>query len=371
MINRLRGVNLVGYSKAEMGIGESCRLAAKSLKYGNIPFGVIDFRTGNSARMYDNSLSYYRMHTPRYNTNIFHINADQMPLVYNQLGEQFFRSADYNIGYWAWELPEFPDEWLNSFNLVNEVWTPSAFVTESISKKSPVPVITVPPCIEFLPSNRFNRASFGLKENMFLFLMMYDSHSIQERKNPYAALNAFREASKNSNIPMGLVIKVNNSKSDPKQVEKLREETKGEHVFILEGTMMRNEVYSLINLCDCFISLHRSEGFGLVMAEAMFLGKPVIGTNWSGNTDFMNSENSLLVNYNLIRINEDFGPYKAHQIWADPDIVHAGNHMKTLVENKGLYDQIGAKGTETILKNYSPTFVGQKVFSRLKELNLL
>ncbi len=128
---------------------------------------------------------------------------------------------------------------------------------------------------------------------------------------------------------------------------------------------------ALLNLTDSFISLHRSEGFGLGLAEAMYLEKPVIGTNWSGNTDFMRPDNSCLVDYELVKVGADYGPYKAYQVWADPDIDHAVYYMKKLIKEGKWRNDLAARGALTIHKEFSPGNIGRIMKDRLKRLMLV
>jgi len=142
-------------------------------------------------------------------------------------------------------------------------------------------------------------------------------------------------------------------------------------VHLIAETLDRKDVYALESVCDSFVSLHRSEGFGLGLAEAMYLGKPVIGTNWSANTDFMTQENSCPVHYTLAQIEKDQGPYRAGQIWADPDIEHAAWYMKLLVKDDEYRDRLGAAGQQTIRSEYSPAAIGQRYRQRLDILSRL
>ncbi|GJM83642.1 hypothetical protein HMSSN139_61380 [Paenibacillus sp. HMSSN-139] len=143
---------------------------------------------------------------------------------------------------------------------------------------------------------------------------MYDVKSYQERKNPEAAINAFKAAFQPDDTNVGLVIKVNCYKSTLNDLEALDVLIANyKNIYLIKETISRNDVNALLGITDCFVSLHRSEGFGLGLAEAMYLGKPVIGTNWSSNTDFMNNKNSCLVDYELIQVGRDQGPYKAYQ----------------------------------------------------------
>lgn len=366
-----KGINLLGYARAEMGIGESCRLAARSLNAVNYPFGIINFEGTNSSRMTDQSWAHKEIIAPIHNVNIFHINAEQMMEVYAHYGGRIFKDR-YNIGYWHWELPDFPDEWLEGFNFVNEVWVPSDFVANSIALKSPVPVVKIPHGIEVKLTKKSTRVDFSLPEQTFLFLTMYDVKSYQARKNPKASIDAFKLAFRPDNVSVGLVVKINNANSNMQELQSVYDMIGDyKNIYIIEETLSRDDTNELINITDSYISLHRSEGFGLGLAEAMYLGKPSIGTNWSSNTDFMTNTNSCLVNYNLVSVGTDNGPYKAYQYWAEPDIEHASHYMKLLVEDKDYYKRISSLGEECIKENFSPTVIGELIKKRLKYLQVL
>jgi glycosyltransferase involved in cell wall biosynthesis len=359
------GVNLIGYARMETGIGESCRIAARSLSSVGIPIGIINYEGTNRARMADYSWEHMEIKNPIYPINIFHINAEQMIEVHANYGNQMFDNK-YNIGYWHWELPEFPDEWQGSFKFVNEVWVPSTFVANSISMNSPVPVVKIPHGVEVNITNHRDRAYFNLPKGVFLFLSMYDIKSYQERKNPLASIKAFKQAFGPIDKSVGLVIKVNNAKSDVEEVKSLRRFISDySNIYLITEVLSRNDTNSLIQTTNSFISLHRSEGFGLGLAEAMYLGKPTIGTNWSANTDFMDNQNSCLVDYELIQVGKDYGPYKANQYWADPDIEHASTFMKRLVSDAEYYHQTSSAGELSIKRDYSPTVVGELIKKRL------
>ncbi|MDF2667935.1 MAG: glycosyl transferase group 1, partial [Paenibacillus sp.] len=307
-----KGINIVGFIRAEMGIGESSRLAAKSLTASDIPFDILNFPVTN-IRMEDLTWAEKEVEHPDFRVNIFHMNADTMRSVHHHFGQGLFERR-YNIGYWHWELPDFPDEFCDGFEFVQEVWAPSSFVVDSIAKKSPVPVIRIPHGIEVSYPAEMNRDSFGLPSDRFLFFSMYDTHSYQRRKNPQGAIEAFKLAFDVNDPSVGLVVKLNHSNANPGDLERLHELIRGhDNIYILDRTMSRDEVNALLNCTDSFVSLHRSEGFGLGLAEAMYLGKPVIGTFWSGNTDFMNASNSCPVGHGIVQVGGDWGPYKAYQ----------------------------------------------------------
>ncbi|WP_256223193.1 glycosyltransferase family 4 protein [Paenibacillus sp. 1_12] len=365
------GINLIGFIHAEIGLGESARLAARAIQTTDIPFGIIDFPLNVANRMDDMTWAHKEIQHPAFNTNILHMNGDSLLHAQMHFGEGLFQGR-HNIGFWHWELPDFPDENLPGFDLVNEVWVPTSFVHESVSKKSPVPVIRIPHGIHVEVSPEINRNTFGLPDNQFLFYMMYDVQSHTARKNPQAVIEAFKLAFEMNNPNVGLVLKINNMSFQPSDLEGLRELVSGHsNIYIIDRILSRVEVNSLLQCTDCFVSLHRSEGFGLGLAEAMYLGKPVVATNWSGNTDFMNPTNSCPVNYQLVQVGQDWGPYKAYQTWAEPDVHHAAQLMHNLVNNAEWRQSIAANGQQTIRNEYSPQVVGKMIKERLRNLGLI
>ncbi|WP_313802449.1 glycosyltransferase family 4 protein [Cytobacillus sp.] len=367
-----QGVNLIGYARAEFGLGEACRLAAKSLESAGIPFCIINFSYSPS-RQNDLSWTHKEVKVPIYNTNIFFINADQMLYHYNHktLKRSWFHNR-YNIGYWHWELPNFPVYWNGSFNLVNEIWVPSHFTFHSISKNTSKPVVIMPHgvSVEF-PAN-LNRKYFGIPENRFLFLTMYDTHSTSARKNPEGVIKAFKEAFKKNDSQVGLILKINNSNHYLKELAQLKQVIADyENISIMNKVLNRQELNGLMNEMNSYVSLHRAEGFGLPIAEAMSLGKPVIATNWSGNIDFMNENNACPVDFTLEKIRDNFGPYHVNHEWAEPNIFQAANYMRMLVQDRSYAYTIGLNAQKKMFSDFSPTSIGLKYTSRLTELGLI
>jgi glycosyltransferase involved in cell wall biosynthesis len=215
----------------------------------------------------------------------------------------------------------------------------------------------------------FSQKELGLPEDRFLFLAMFDTKSVLERKNPLGVLRAFKRAFAQDDASVGLVLKLNNPDYEQPVLRELREELAGsENVFLIDRLLTRDELTSLIGACDCFVSLHRSEGFGLGPAEAMSLGKPAIVTNWSGNTDYMTADNCIAIDYELVQLGRDYGPYKAHQRWAEPDLEQAAHWMKRVVAQPELARQIGLRGQQTIQSEFSPDAVGKIIQARLREI---
>jgi glycosyltransferase involved in cell wall biosynthesis len=361
------GVNLVGYFRSETGVGQSARSACAALRAASVPVSLRNAEETSSCRTLDTSVGPMSSEFP-YSTNLMHVNADQTSKVMRSLGEQFRRNR-HNIGYWAWELEQFPDRWNSAFTAYQEIWTPSSFCRDAFARKATVPVFTVPHAISPIVSSGMDRQHFGLQPHSFIFLYAFDVLSVMERKNPLAAIRAFEKAF-GGNPNCQLVIKVNNTTSAPKSfvksLEALRLACGPANIRILDATFSRGEMYALTQCADCIVSLHRSEGFGLFIAEAMYFGKPVIVTNYSGNTDFTRADNSMLVDYRLIPVGRGCHPYDAHCLWADPDVEQAASHMKIIASNADLRLRLSSAGSEFVKTNLSPAAVGQIMRHRLE-----
>jgi hypothetical protein len=358
------GLNIVGYVRSEHGVGESVRRSAQAAAAAELPFCLREFAVGNPHRSADQTWAHRLVEQPKHTVNLFHINADQMPVARAALGTEFFADR-YNIGYWHWELPELPDAWLAGFEGLQEIWTPTRFVQDAISARSPAPVVRIPHAISFSPDRTATRASLGLPEREFLFLVLYDVFSISARKNPWGAIEAFRKAFPRPG-EVKLVVKINNADRSPQEMQKLRAVQKEfPALVLLDRTLSRQEVYNLEALCDCLVSLHRSEGFGLCLAEAMFLGKPVVATDWSGNRDFMNAENSCPVRCEVVPLQRDYPPYRCGQLWAEPDLDHAAWYMARVVEEAAWARRLGEAARSSIRTSLSPVAVGRQYRQRL------
>jgi glycosyltransferase involved in cell wall biosynthesis len=366
--NHARGINLAGYLRAEMGLGEAARGIATALESVAIPFNVINFEYMNPGRHTDMSWIHKEAVLDRYHTTVLAVNPDNIVNARLLLPKEIF-SRRYVIGYWFWELPEVPDHWATAFSLVNEVWAASRFMQESFTAKSPVPVTLIPPPIVPRRIANLSRSSFRLPERTFLFLTICDVNSTLERKNPLGSIRAFKKAFAPDDSTVGLVLKLTGmEKRRPEPEEILKEISGYENIYVSNRMMKREEVNSLLACTDCVVSLHRSEGFGLIPAEAMSLGKPVILTNWSGNTDYMTPDNCAAIDYKLVELERDYGPYKSGQYWADPDVEQAASWMQKLAREPDVAQRIGKAAQETITVNFSPAATGKKIEARLKEI---
>ncbi|HEY7336668.1 MAG TPA: glycosyltransferase [Bryobacteraceae bacterium] len=362
------GINFVGYVRSEMGVGESVRCAIRAARAAEFAFSVksVD-RAGGPYRLMDGSVADNAASGLPYLFNIFHVNADQTPSV--MLAVQHEIALDrFNVGYWAWELEEFPARWAPSFGYFREVWTPSSFCADAIARASPVPVLRVPHAVHVNEIAALDRSDFGIPEDRFAFLHCFDLMSGFERKNPLGAIAAFRAAFQ-GDASCHLVLKVNHAELHTEQMEQIRQASAGLPVTILERTIGRADLNALMNCCDCLISLHRSEGFGLTMAEAMFLGKPVIATAYSGNLDFTREDNSFLVRFKMTTVAPGCQPYDKGLRWADPDTDHAAEQMRIVFRSAETRTAKAHRGREFVRRELAPRAVGAMMRRRLELLH--
>lgn len=369
------GVLLVGHPYLIAGRGEDVRMAAGALAAADIPFHIRNTYDGgveNHARL-ANFAHFDRLSRDhRYRVNLFMLNADEMIPARNHLGQGLF-DGGYNIGCWAWELSQLPDAWLPSLEVVDEIWAPSRFIQQAVAEKTRRPVIRMPLVVE--PDEvQMPRASFGLPERRFLFLFFFDFSSFIGRKNPWAVIDAFQRAfPSESSEEVGLVIKLNGGHLRPDDYREFlaRDEIRRPGVWVIDQVLSDPEIRGLMTCCDAFVSLHRSEGFGRGPAEAMYYGKPVIVTGYSGNLDFCNDLNACVVDHTLVPVQDGEYPHGAGQIWADADVEQASWYMRRLVNEPAFARQIAARGAETIRTFNSRAAVGRRSAERLRVLGLL
>jgi glycosyltransferase involved in cell wall biosynthesis len=296
-----------------------------------------------------------------------------MDVCYQYQGAGVF-DGPYNIGCYAWELTGFPDAWVGTLDYLHEVWAQTRFIQQSIADKTGLPVIWMPYAVEPGAAADMSRADFGLPEDGFLFLFFFDFRSYPQRKNPWAVMEAFARA-----FPPGegarvhLVIKVNGADEKPEELAAFKASplARDPRVQIIDRLLDDRGINALVCRCDCFVSLHRSEGFGRGLAEAMYFGKPVIATAYSGNLDFMNPLNACMVENQLIPVEPGAYPYGEGQLWADPDIEHAAWYMRRLVNEPAYADEIGARASAYIREHHSYRTVGAMYRRRLERLGLI
>ena len=360
--NSALGVNVVGHVTGEYGLGTAVRATLRSMAATDVAFSIKNIEVAWHSNLNQTYVNFISAENP-YPINLIHINPD--PGLYEWLGTDFFKGR-YNIGYWAWELLQFPSAWEFAFDYFDEIWTLSNYCAESITKVTPIPVIKLPPSID-VPKPTLNREALGLPKEKFIFLFMFDFHSTITRKNTVNLIKAFQQAFDQSNQDVLLVIKCSNGDHKPQQRAQVKAAAaEWPSIHFIEEHLRQEEVQSLLNSCNCYVSLHRAEGFGLTMAEAMFYGKPVIATGYSSNMEFMNVGNSFLVKYKLVPNDRVEGPYYRGAVWADPDIDHAASLMRYVFQNYDEAKLVGAKAARDMRTLLSPYAVGTKIRNRLE-----
>jgi glycosyltransferase involved in cell wall biosynthesis/SAM-dependent methyltransferase len=357
------GVNVLGYVHSEKGMGEAVRSDIRILSAADIPHVVMDFADEHGSQNIERTVTNLSESSPHI-INLFHVNADQVDLLVKQKGAQF--RDRYNIGFWTWEQSQFPPDWDSAFRHFDEIWVPSNFVRDAVAKRSPIPVMTVPHSInpEIPVAQGFTLGKLGVPPGTFVFLFFFDFYSQMERKNPMGLVRAFLRAFGDQRDAL-LLIKCSHSIFAPAPFNQLEEACRGGNVRLFESVLPREECNALIAACDCYVSLHRAEGFGLTLAEAMCFGRPVIATGYSGNVDFMHEKNSFPVKYHLTELEMDHGPYKKGSAWAEPDIDHAAGLMRYVYEHRKESKIIGEEGRREAFQQLHPKTVGRFVREHL------
>ncbi|MEO6323531.1 MAG: glycosyltransferase family 4 protein [Thermoanaerobaculia bacterium] len=351
------GVNLVGYLSRSSGVGESARGFQRACAAAGIPLQSIDIDAPHET-------------AAGHGISIFHVNADQIAVERERLRRAPGASAD-DIGVWHWELPELPAHLAAAAAPLREIWAPSAYIQDAIGRAVSVPVVHMPHGVSIGELVSCTPQELGVPSGRFTFLCLFDLASVVDRKNPLGAVEAFRRAFDASSTA-SLLVKAGGAEGHAAEYAELERQLRGiPNVHLTSRMLPRAQLNGLLASSDALVSLHRSEGFGLVLAEAMALGKPVVATGWSGNMDFMNAENSCPVNYELVPLERSYGNYAAGSRWAEPDVAHAASLMRRVVEEAEFRKRVGALAAETIHSRFSPEAAGLRYFRRLSLLGLL
>jgi glycosyltransferase involved in cell wall biosynthesis len=339
---------VVGCLRSATGLGESARLCYAALSGQGFDVWGIDV---SSLLMQPLDLPDHAFRDGRAlrgpGTLLMHVNAPLMPLVLLSLGQQII-SGKWVVGYWAWELPVVPPEWTRGTPFVHEIWVPSHFVARAVAARVsavPIHVVAHPVACNFdeeAPAIRTHGA------RPFTALVVFNMGSGMERKNPLAAIAAFRKAFGNRRDTR-MIVKVANAGLFPDGARRLRAAA-ADNVIIVDRTLSPDEISQLYRQSDCLVSLHRSEGFGLVVAEAMLRGLPVLSTDWSGTTDFVSAETGFPIGYRLVPARDPQGTYDHPDLsWADSDIDAAADKLRELRDHVG---EIGEKARSEALQRF-------------------
>lgn len=363
-----KGINFFGPYESNDSIGMSALLNIESIKASKI-----DYKTYLLPRPHSNrAIDYEAINTKivkilKYKVNMFHFNARRVPLYFSQIDKNQL-SKFYNIGFWVHEMQSIPDCWAEQIKFFDEIWTPSSFCQASIANSSNKPVIKLP---YGLMKNKISNRILNRKSNSeFNFLSIFDVNSDAERKNPFFTIRAFLNAhSNNKNIR--LIFKLRNLNRDSILKEKLNSICKiNENIKIIDSDFDINEINQLYENTDAYVSLHRAEGFGLTIAEAMSRGIPIIATGYSGNMEYCNSMDSRLVNFKLVKVGKNRPRYRSEDLWAEPDLEDATLAFKELVNNNHEWLAKAAKSKIRLDENYSFDYIGQLIRRRINLIDV-
>ena len=373
---KCEGINLVGDLRVDIGLGEATRLIVDAAHHCNMPIAYAEFAAPLALRT--QPLTPHLLQNLDYDVTLIHLNPSEMLPVLEALPRHLLQS--YRIAFWYWELPIFPAQWQHVFDYVHEIWVASHFTQATIASVAPVPVARIPLPIQ-VQAQSVSRADYHLPDNRFIFLYSFSPTSTIGRKNPFAVIEAYRRAFANSSDAPLLVIKTHHLDTPYGQqvATPLRQQIASVGGLLIEDNLSRQAMWNLLSLSDCYVSLHRSEGFGLGMAESMALGKPVIATGYSGNMDFMTTHNSYLVRYALREITPEdhqYFPamsqvYEVGQLWAEPDIDHASQLMRHVVEHPAEAYRMGQQAQSDMQTGYSLAATGHAMQQRLHQLRNL
>ncbi|HWY90566.1 MAG TPA: glycosyltransferase [Solirubrobacteraceae bacterium] len=367
-------VRVTGYLSHTLGLGAAGRGYARALEAAGVAVSTasvplhhlelpVELKDGYGRHSFEDVVHDGVHH----GFEIVAVNAEELPSFVQRLGEDYFQGP--RIGIWGWEIDTIPARWRRAFALVQEIWVYSRFMAENIGAVAPVPTIVLPPPVQ-APAEPVAPLRLDVPEDAgFLFLFVFDYLSTIQRKNPVGLIEAFKRAFAPGEGPR-LLIKTINGPLRPLAEEEVLWAAHGRpDIHVIDRSLSGAQFDGLMAACDCYVSLHRSEGFGLTMAEAMAIGKPVIGTDYSGNVDFMNSQNSYLVDYTIGRVGPDCEIYPPEGEWAQPSVEHAAELMRRVIERPEEAAAIGARARADIARQLSPKATGTAMRRRLEKLD--
>ena len=365
-------VTIVGYPFQPTGMAEHARSTFRALQAVGVAPRLLDVADAN--RSYDHDLERdfgpHLVTTLGAGVNLFGVNGDEANRVIEKVGEAAF-ARSYNVAYPAWELAQYPKAWAKVLERFDEIWAPSAFVQAGLQDALSKPVHRMPLAVDLKFSSFLGRRYFGIPEDAFVAVFFFDFASFADRKNPVAVLEAFeRLAARRPDANLHCVIKSRGGQDmdEAQAALETRLAALGPRAQALNGDLSHNEIKNLVRVCDVFVSLHRSEGFGRGMAEAMAMGRPAIATGYSGNLDFMPEGTGLLVDYELVPVAPGAYPHGEGQLWAEASPEHASRLIEQLLDEPAQARAMGARARRFIAENYSLEALGRRYLDRLEAI---
>jgi glycosyltransferase involved in cell wall biosynthesis len=367
------GVTIVGDLHVDNGLSQAARGIVTALRAQGVPLDYSEFA-------YDPLFRATLFPPPpagaNYPVRLFMLNAPEFDDA--SASGSLAVSEAYNIGYWFYELPHLPDTWRSAFAGLDEIWVATRYVQANLQAVSPIPVRHVPLPLDVPVVNLARRHFFDWPDDKYTFLYSFSALGSSARKNPFGVIEAFQKAFRNlpgAKRPL-LVLKAHHLDHFPALLDAIKRRIHSWPIKLMLDQLSREEMYGLIGASDCYVSLHRSEGLGLGMAEAMALGRPVIGTGWSGNMDFMNPDNSFPVPFTFVPVSREQHRYQeSHDalypsgsaMWTEPDTDEAARMMRQLFDQPETGRALGAAAASDIRARYGLANVGQAVASALDD----
>jgi glycosyltransferase involved in cell wall biosynthesis len=368
------GIAVIGPFQAGSGLGQASRLSVEVLSKGGWDVTTRNFIMDNPAPVGYSSAIRLDTSVPSRQINLIHLNAESIPLAFAYLNQDSYRNS-YNIGYFFWELSKIPACHHLALKMLDEIWVSSEYNREIYSSYTDIPVINVGMAVESLPEPaKLNRGHFGISESGFVFLTTFDSFSFVERKNPLGVIRAFQAAFSDGEDVILIIKTQNRYKVDDAYQNRLWKQIFDScrldaRITVINETLSYSMLLGLKALCDCYISLHRSEGWGFGMLEAMQLGLPVVATGYSGNMEFCTPSTCYLVDYNLVEPRpEEYIFVERGSKWAEPDTKSAARCMREVFNDRVSARRIAEAAQQFVKSNFSTTAIASRYSSRLEEI---
>lgn len=362
-------VSVIGYLRLALGVGEAGRQVLQGVRQAG--FSALGLPISLNALSDANAASGEAEFSDRADgrIQIFNVNADQLPHVVGHIEPQLRKDA-YRICMPFWELEEFPAAWMPAFDLVDEVWAPTRFIQSMLARRLSKPVIHMPLPLSFEKPVSADRAKFKLPADAFIFFFAFDFLSYSERKNPMGLVRAYKRAfNESERKTFKLAIKALNADKVPEHSASMRDLLRAEpDVLLIEETLSRSDTLELISACDAVVSLHRSEGLGLLVAEAMALEKPVIATDYSATTEILSDRTGWPVDFDMVAVKPGQYVFPEGQVWAQPNDQHAAVQMRRVAYNRDEARRRAIAARAMLEEDYGAAAFGRRLSARLRRL---